>query len=96
MKAVAIIAAALLALCLGMIIRLDKARAQAVCGQEKQLLDGLAAHSHEFVVLTGELISGKRMIVTMAGSGSFSIIESDGNIACMVAAGEKAEIDNGV
>lgn len=99
MKTVALVAAALLALCLGMIVHLNGAHAQAVqipCGPEKKFLEGLAKSSHEFVLMSGELTNGKRMIVTTSSAGTFSILESDGNIACMVAVGEKAELDKGI
>jgi hypothetical protein len=99
MNVVRLILAALIALCIFMIYHLDKAHAQTVqipCGPEKVFLDGLAKTSHEFTVIAGMLTNGKRMIVTASSSGTFSILESDGNIACMVAAGEKAELDRGI
>ncbi|TIO72113.1 hypothetical protein [Mesorhizobium sp.] len=99
MKRVWIIFAALIALCLAMIVHLSKAHAQGVqvpCDRLKTMLDRLAQNYGEFVAVTGTLTNGKQIIITLSASGSFSFVETDGNVGCMVAAGEKAELDKGI
>lgn len=97
MKPVLIIAGALMALILGMIWHLSPAHAQArSCAPMKPLLDQLAKNFHEFVVITGQAAGEQRFMVTMSDKGTFSVLLSDGRQACIVIAGEKAELDNGI
>lgn len=99
MKRAWIVIAALIVLCIAMITKLDRAHAQVAtvpCDALKTMLDRLAKTYGEFPVMSGTLTNGKRVIVIASSSGSFSFIETDGNVACMVAAGEKAELDKGI
>jgi hypothetical protein len=97
MKTVAFIAAALLALILGMIVHLDRAHAApaASCGPLQPFLDQLAQRYHEYIVIRGD-VADQKMIVTAADNGSFSVLLTDGKTACMILAGEKAELDKGI
>lgn len=99
MKRVFIVFVVLIALCLAMIAHLDRARAEGAavpCDKLQAMLDRLAKNYGEFVAVTGTLLNGKRIIVTLSASGSFSFVETDGNVGCMVAAGAKAELDKGI
>lgn len=100
MKILTAIAAALMLLCLSMIAHLDKAGAQTAAAQPcvplQPLLNRLVKAFHEFVVLTGKAAGDQQMIVTMSDAGTFSVLLTDGKQACIVIAGEKAELDNGI
>jgi hypothetical protein len=98
MKRAAAILLILIALCLAAITVLTIWPAHAdplPCGPERQMLDHLAAHFHEFVVMTGNA-ADQHMIVTMSSTGTYTVLLSDGTKACMILAGEKAEFDNGI
>lgn len=103
MKRALIILLALFALCLAVIVAMmtmttiaRSAHADALpCGPECVMLDRLAAHFHEFVVMTANA-ADQHMIVTMSSAGTFSVLLTDGTRACMILAGEKAELDNGI
>lgn len=87
----------LIVMCLVAIYVLSKpasAGAQ-VCAPYKPLLDQLEKRFDEAVVFTGD-ISGRQVIVTMSTAGSFSVLLADGNVACIILVGEKAEIDKGI
>ncbi|WP_192183287.1 hypothetical protein [Mesorhizobium amorphae] len=88
----------LFALCLAVIatMTIRPARADpAPCGPQAALLKRLVERFHEFVVLTGAA-EGQQMIVTLSASGTFTVLLADGNRACIVIAGEKAQFDNGI
>jgi hypothetical protein len=81
-----------------MIVHLNKAHAQAVpsaCAPLKPMLDRLAAAYHEFVVIRGNA-ADQQMLVTLSQSGTFTVLLTDGRKACIILAGEKGEIDNGI
>ncbi|TIW23774.1 MAG: hypothetical protein E5V63_24235 [Mesorhizobium sp.] len=98
MRILVAIVAALILLCLGMIVHLDKADAQTAtpCVPLQPLLDRLVKAFHEFIVLTGKAAGDHQMIVTMSDAGTFSVLLTDGKQACIVIAGEKAVLDNGI
>lgn len=86
----------LIALCLAAIYALSKpASAQAqICGPFKSLVDQLAAQLNETVVLTG-YVADKQVVVTMSSSGNFAVLIAEGGVACLIIAGDKAELDKG-
>jgi hypothetical protein len=96
MKTWLAIIVALVALCLGMIAHLNKAHAQPTpCAPLQPLLDRLAKAYHEFIVIRGKA-ADQQMLVTLSPAGTFSVLLTDGRKACIILAGEKGEIDNGI
>lgn len=96
MNVVRIILAALIALCLAMIWHLTPAHAQATpCAPIQAMLDRLAKAYHEFIVVRGKA-ADQQMLVTLSPAGTFSVLLTDGRKACIILAGEKGEIDNGI
>jgi len=96
MKRVLAAAFVLIAICLVAIFVLSKpssAQVQA-CGPFRPLLDHLSKDFGESVVLTGDVLD-KQVVVTMSSKGAFTIMVTDGTVACLVLAGDKAELDKG-
>jgi hypothetical protein len=93
-------AAILIALCLAMIALLSVRPANASeptpCAPLQPLLDHLVKAFHEFVVMTGNAAGDRHVIVTMSDAGTFSIVVTDGKQACIIMAGDKAALDNGI
>jgi hypothetical protein len=86
------------ALCLAAITFLTIRPAHALqlaCGPLPVLLEQLADRYHEFPVMSGDNAGGSKMVVTRSDAGTFTILLGDGNGACVILAGDKAQFDNG-
>ncbi|TIV83896.1 MAG: hypothetical protein E5V64_06040 [Mesorhizobium sp.] len=93
-----IVAGILIVLCLAMIVALSirPARsAQLSCGPLPVLLKQLVDRYHEFVVMTANNADGGQVLVTLSDAGTFTVLLGDGK-ACVILAGDKAELNNGI
>ncbi|TRD03789.1 hypothetical protein FJV76_14220 [Mesorhizobium sp. WSM4303] len=83
----------IMAICLFMM--LSQPAHAATCVPLQPMLDQLVKRYHEFIVVTGNA-GDQHMIVTMSDAGTFTVLLSDGKQACIILAGEKAALDNGI
>lgn len=94
-----IVAGILIVLCLAMIVALSVRpahSAQLACGPLPLLLKQLVDRHHEFVVMTASNADGNQVVVTLSQAGTFTVLLGDGKGACVIMAGDKAELDNGI
>lgn len=67
------------------------------CGPLPNMLRWLAERYQEFPVFTGRGAQpGQRIVVTRAGTGTWTVIAITGDFACIMGAGRESEMNRGI
>lgn len=70
-------------------------RPEQHCGPLAGMLDYLNKRFDEFRIFTGE-VNGQHFVLTRAQDGSWSLIRTEGDAACLIAGGQASEVDRGL
>jgi hypothetical protein len=69
---------------------------EAHCGPLAGILDYLNKRFNEFRIFAGVVVNGQTFVLTRAQDGSWSLIKTEGDAACLIAGGQDSEVDRGL
>jgi len=65
------------------------------CGPLAGMLEYLNKRFNEFRIFAG-VVNGQTFVLTRAQDGSWSLIRTEGDAACLIAGGQDSEVDRGL
>jgi hypothetical protein len=65
------------------------------CGPLAGMLDYLNKRFNEFRIFAG-VVNGQTFVLTRSQDGSWSLIRTEGDAACLIAGGQDSEVDRGL